>query len=215
MANPTHSNPSIQNFAPGQTVRTETGDGEWMFLHKASEVTGLHEKTLRRYIKKKLLKSKRLGKQVNSPLQVWITPDIMQAVEAEASYVEEADDASDEDDNAEDSSEDTNTATATDVEQVIRVIAQQFADKLDEQTKLIFDLRTEILEKEKQLLLLPDLKKKMEEAEQQEKNQEFEKTALEKQVQELQAELDRVNEEKAQLEQKPVPWWKTWFGAGS
>lgn len=51
--------------------------GEWMSVQEASNATGLSMGTLRRYIKSKRLKSRRLGRTINSKLEVWVTPDFL------------------------------------------------------------------------------------------------------------------------------------------
>ncbi len=66
-----------------QTVQTKVEEGSWMYLGDAATATGVSERTLRRHVKKKVLKSRRLGKLVNSPLQVWITPDYKNVAEEE------------------------------------------------------------------------------------------------------------------------------------
>jgi hypothetical protein len=209
MANPVHSNLSIQNFAPDQVAQAPTQDGEWMFLQRASEVTGLHEKTLRRYIKKKVLKWKRLGKQTNSPLQVWITPEVLHTVEAETSLAEEVQDVVDDEEPLDSSpvaGNQQNIGLDSNIERVLKILAQQFADKLDEQKQLIFEMRGELVEKEKQLMLLPDLQKKMEETE---KLSEFERSALQKQVEELRQENEKLRAE-AEMSKSKKGWWG-WF----
>ena len=60
-----------------EAVKTNIQEGNWMFLQAAVEATGLHEKTLRRRVKRGELKTRRLGKLQNSPVQYWITPDIL------------------------------------------------------------------------------------------------------------------------------------------
>ena len=52
--------------------------GKWLSLQKASNVTGLSMATLRRYIKRKKLESRRLGRATNAKLQVFITSDLLE-----------------------------------------------------------------------------------------------------------------------------------------
>lgn len=218
MANQANTNSSTQNFAPDQTVQTSGTDGKWMYLQEASEATGLSEKTLRRYIKKRQLKSKRLGKQTNSPLQVWITPDVLESIGKEDPGLESIADILDIDDSEEyieaettvksDESHSANTISA-EVEYVIKTIAQQFADKLDQQKELIHELRNELQEKEIQLRLLPDLQKQLEEKE---KMADFEKNALLKQIGELTQEKEQLRQEKEAVNiELAQPWWKKIF----
>lgn len=49
------------------------------------------------------------------------------------------------------------------VAELVRLIASEFAEKLDQQTQLNWELRRELEDKERQLLLLPDLQKRAEE----------------------------------------------------
>ncbi len=215
---------------PDQTVQTVVETGTWMYLQEATEATGLSEKTLRRYIKKRLVKSRRLGKQTNSPFQVWITPDFLKDTPQEPEQIEgvaEAIDAEEEDcldesllfDAEPPPPEETNVRPTSaaqgqisfELDQVIRTIAQQFADKLDEQKELIFELKNELHEKEAQLRLLPDFQQKLEEKE---KLSEFEKAALLKQIEELNQENQTLKQQAEAAKTQKQPWWKAWFGPG-
>lgn len=213
-----------------QTVQTDGQQGKWMLLPDASEATGLSEKTLRRYIKKNLLKSRRLGKSVNSPLQVWITPSTTKDVQDDAAGAEDIVDVLDADTDdidgqvenfaphaAAGSAHDVTTGAAA-VDSIVRAIADQFAAKLDEHKELIFELRNELHDKERQLRLLPDMQKKLEEAE---KVSSFENQALQKQIEELKLEAERLRQEaetaKQALEQAKQPkgnWFSRLFGSG-
>lgn len=211
-----------------QTVQTDSDQGSWMLLPDASDATGLSEKTLRRYIKKKLLKSRRLGKSMNSPLQVWITSSTAKDVHEDPIGGEDAIDILDADgedidghiENFAPGSGETSTghgeAGTLDVDRIVRAIAEQFAVKLDEHKELIFELRNELHDKDRQLRLLPDMQKKLEEAE---KMSNFENQALHKQIEELKMEADRLRQEadaaKQALEQAKQPkgsWLSRLFG---
>ena len=52
-------------------------NGRWLSLQKASNATGLSMATLRRYIKRKKIESRRLGKTTNAKVQVYITADML------------------------------------------------------------------------------------------------------------------------------------------
>lgn len=203
-----------------QPVQTSAQEGSWMSLQEAVQATGVSEKTLRRYVKKKVLQSKRLGKLANSPLQVWITPefakdvnddipeeqDDLDVVDAESESIE--DEYIEEDFSPE---EKPRSNPSQEVEQIIRTIAEQFGNKLDEQKEVIFQLRHELQEKDTQLRLLPDLQKKLEE---EEKLKDFETTALKKQIEELNkenAELKEATEQlsKAASEKRSIWSWFT------
>lgn len=219
------------NIVPDQTVQTDGENGSWMLLPEASEATGLSEKTLRRYIKKKTVKSRRLGKSVNSPLQVWITPSTAKDVEEDHGSAEEVVDVFDADHDeieghVENFSPDSNEpassggadAAGVQVDRIVRAIAEQFAAKLDEHKELIFELRNELHDKERQLRLLPDMQKKLEETE---KMSSFENQALQKQIEELKLQAEQLKQEaesaKRALEQAKQPkdnWFSRLFGGG-
>ncbi len=188
-------------------VQTSAQEGSWMSLQDAVQATGVSEKTLRRYVKKKVLQSKRLGKLANSPLQVWITPEFakdvdddipedqedLDVVDAESESIEE--EYIEEDFSPEDK---PRSNPSMEIEQIIKSIAEQFGNKLDEHKEVIFQLRHELQEKETQLRLLPDLQKKLEE---EEKLKDFETTALRKQIEELNKE-NAILKEAAELQTK-------------
>ncbi len=66
----------------------------------------------------------------------------------------------------------------TGLEEIVKVIANQFAEKLDQQKELSIQLQRELEDKDRQLKLLPDLEKKLAEAQE----KEFEMKALEQQL---------------------------------
>ena len=212
------------NFAPNnhlstsdQAVQTTVQAGQWMFLAAAAEATRSSEKTLRRYIKRGTIKSRRLGKQSNSPLQVWITPELIHTVSEEAIEVDgvaeifdmvaeepSEPDAQSFNPEAETINESTipnPSASILDEQlgQVIKAITQQFAEKLDEQKEHILVLRQEIQQKDSQLRLLPDLQKQAEDERKAAQERAFEIEALKKQIAGLEV------EKAGRLKQ---PWWK-------
>lgn len=222
------------NIASDQSVQTDGEQGTWMLLQEASEATGLSEKTLRRYIKKKLVKSRRLGKSMNSPLQVLITPSTVKEVDEQQVGAEDIVDVFDADEEIEGQVENfaphptesipgsipgrSNDGVAGGVDQIVRAIAEQFAAKLDEHKELIFELRNELHDKERQLRLLPDMQKKLEETE---KMSSFENLALQKQIEELKVEAERLRQEaesaKQELQEAKQPkasWLSRLFGGG-
>jgi hypothetical protein len=208
---PTAKMPSMSDHP----VQTSAQEGTWMLLQDAVQATGVSEKTLRRYVKKKVLQSKRLGKLANSPLQVWITPefakdlnddipeeqDELDVVDAESESIEN--EYIEEDFSPE---EKPRSNPSLEVEQIIKTIAEQFGNKLDEQKDVIFQLRHELQEKETQLRLLPDLQKKLEE---EEKLKDFETTALKKQIEELNKENADLKEAAKQITkaEEKKSWW--------
>lgn len=121
----------------------------------------------------------------------------------------------------------------TGLEEIVKVIANQFAEKLDQQKEFTQQLQRELEDKDRQLKLLPDLEKKLAEAQE----KEFEMKALEKQlsameekkaeaekaaenliekistekdaqINQMQEELEAVN---SKLQELQKPWWKKWF----
>lgn len=105
---------------------------------------------------------------------------------------------------AEVQSSSTQTADNNSVGELVKIIANQFAEKLDAQISLNFQLQREIDEKDRQLKLLPDLQKKAEEA----NNKEFELEALKKQldvVQGLKEKAEADAQKAQQLEESVLP----------
>jgi uncharacterized protein YgiM (DUF1202 family) len=252
----TQTNSSLSSQS-SHTVQANLEEGTWMYLDEATRATGLSEKTLRRYVQKNKLKNKRLGKQANSPLQVWITAEFLKesgdSIEAikepeifDAEFDTEIQDYSPEEDcspfqaqtkNPEHiNSEHIGTqqsekfgrtshrshAATSDLELVVKTLATQFADKLDKQIELTYELRKELAEKELQLRLLPDLKTRLEE---QEKLAQVEIQALAQQVEALQSNtthqakvIEELEQENKKLKQESAAastktsWWDWFFG---
>ncbi len=204
--------------APDQTAQTTVEEGTWMMIQDAVKACCVSEKTIRRYIKSKALKSRRLGKLSNSPLQVWITNEFSKStleepVEEETEEEVEFLDAETENLDGSYIEEDFTPEpepvqnVSLEIDRVIRSIAEQFGSKLDEHKEVIFQLKQELQEKEIQLRLLPDLQKKLEE---EEKLKHFETTALQKQVEELNkenAELKEVAEQLKKAAAEKKSWW--------
>lgn len=72
---PTQAN--NQQPAVDFSVPPAAADGQWLTLQAASDATGFAEATLRRYIKRRKIKFRRLGRSINSKIEVWITPDMI------------------------------------------------------------------------------------------------------------------------------------------
>jgi hypothetical protein len=226
MSKQTRSTATNDTTSPVQAVQTAVETGNWMFLNEATDATGLSEKTLRRYIKKRQVKSRRLGKQINSPLQVWITPDILkEEVETEEldgiADVLDSEELDDDDEEQNGSISDqslrsspSNEQIGIELDRVLKTITQQFADKLDEQKEAILILRTELHEKQIQLRLLPDLQKELEEKE---KLADFQTNALVKQIEELKLENERLRQESEanQVKQETKKSWWKWLTSSS
>ncbi|MBX9769996.1 MAG: hypothetical protein K2X29_01415 [Candidatus Obscuribacterales bacterium] len=209
----------------GDAVRLAVGDGQWMSMQQAVIVTGLHERTLRRYIKNGGVKSRKTGNRTNSKVELWITPEISKVTEQESEIPEAIhvfNAAPDEDDvsvepevitEADIQDRPSGGSSPSDIELVMRSITGQFLERLDQSNEVINQLKGELEDKERQLRLLPDLQKKADEAKE---LAELKSIALEKQIEELQslneklkAEADEAKQ-KATLAQQKKSWWR-WF----
>jgi len=213
----------------GEEVRLAVGEGRWMSMQQAIIVTGLTERTLRRHIKRGSLKFRRQGKQRNSPLELWITPDISKFVDLDSQddsqTIEVFDvDPNDSEDNAFDTTPDATVnvrmedsqASAqkpTDLERVLETITGQFLKQLEQKNEMLYELRTELQDKDRQLKLLPDLQKQAAERH----DAEFKSIALEKQIEELKLLNENLQQAAATatLAQSKKSWWKSLFQSGS
>lgn len=214
-------------------------DGVWMYYDAAADATGKSEKTLKRYVKKGELKARRMGNQVNSPVQVWITPSFKEAMgkiadqrveDPDIFQTEELDYAAEE---IEETVDDARTITAGHVpttkqpqstdayESMVKLMVSEFASQLDRKQDLLIELQKELVSKEAQLRLLPDLQRKLEDRE---RDAHIEKAALEKQIEavsenfenekkradELSAENERLKQEVEAAKSKKSLWsWLT------
>lgn len=214
-------------------------DGVWMYYDAAADATGKSEKTLKRYVKKGELKARRMGNQVNSPVQVWITPSFKEAMGKIADHrvedpdifqTEELDYTAEE---VEETLDDARTIAAGHVpttkqpqsadayESMVKLMVSEFASQLDRKQDLLIELQKELVSKEAQLRLLPDLQRKLDEKE---RDSHIEKAALEKQIaavsenlenekkraDELSAENERLKQEAEAAKSKKSLWsWLT------
>lgn len=99
------------------------------------------------------------------------------------------------------SSDTSAAANGTSVAELVRLIANEFAEKLDQQTQLNWQLKRELEEKERQLLLLPDLQRQAEQERKAAELKALETIALEKQITEMAAAAQKARE----LEEQVVP----------
>lgn len=60
-----------------ESIESNDSAGQWMDVLDASKATGLSPATLRRYIKRKKLKFKKLGRSANAKIQVLVTPELL------------------------------------------------------------------------------------------------------------------------------------------
>lgn len=127
----------------------------------------------------------------------------------------------------EDEAQDSRSSHQASLEEVIRLIANQFAEKLEDEKLVKLQLQKELEEKERQLRLLPDLQKQAEQERKAAEIRALEIEALSKQiaaleeerhatesklekVESLESQVSALNE---QLRQLQKPWWKKWFMA--
>ena len=214
-------------------VRQAVGEGRWMSIQQAIIVTGLTERTLRRHIKRGWVKHRRNGKRPNSPVELWITSevskfvdhddseesDIVEIFDARPGEVEESVEAEEAStaptQPTEESPASGGSRPSSDVETVMRSITGQFMERLDQSNETIYQLRSELQDKDRQLKLLPDLQKQASERE----LAELKSIALEKQVEELKQLNEKLKEEAeaaietARLAQQKKGFW-AWFTGG-
>lgn len=203
-----------------------------MFLDQAEGVTGKSIRTLKRYIKQGKLRGRQAGKNVNSPLQVWIDakslvvnddehiddPDILDAESSEVDFSPEP---------GESDSNDVGQQRIDPYQHAIQTMTAEFTKFMKEQQEESMRLRAELQEKEIQLRLLPDLERKLNDKDKKlsdtENDAHLEKTALQKQISamqdsielkermlaEVKAENEALKVETEALKNKPS-WW-SWF----
>ncbi len=98
-------------------------------------------------------------------------------------------------------SDESTVSAGASVAELVRLIANEFAEKLDQQTQLNWQLKRELEDKERQLLLLPDLQKRAEEERKATELKTLETIALQKQITEMEAAAQKARD----LEEKVVP----------
>jgi DNA repair exonuclease SbcCD ATPase subunit len=128
------------------------------------------------------------------------------------------------------------------IDDVLTKLTEQFSRQLHAEKEVIFTLKKELEEKDRQLRLLPDLQKRAEEERQAAELKELEAEALRKQIVAMEAEqqqaaesrrtaeeeIARLTEEKeaqakavqeqlqalsATVQELKNPWWKKWFSS--
>lgn len=227
-----NSAPFSSTRPSGEAVRLAVGDGRWMTMQQAIIVTGLTERTLRRHIQKGWLKFRRQGKRSNSPLELWVTPEVSKFVDHadqvdsdDSQIVEIFDAAPDDSDeeiidtspkssvNAGSAENQDASAKPSEAENLLRTITTQFLERLDKSNEMLFELRTELQDKDRQLKLLPDLQKQANERE----LAELKSIALEKQIEELKQINEKLQQEadlaaaKSLLPKEKKSWWQSLF----
>ncbi|MBX9724277.1 MAG: hypothetical protein K2X81_22905 [Candidatus Obscuribacterales bacterium] len=238
----------MQNTASNQTTgqgslspqekASKPAAGQWMFLQEASTATELSEKTLRRNIKKGVLKARK-GKAVNAKIQVFITPDLLgklqdpaqedleddaclDNVQIEEFTVEDMSESSDEGSvQQQDFNPEKQTNAASDMEAMKAFIGElmnPLVKRVEEQAVVLQEQERKIAEQKTQLRLLPDLQTKEENERKARELAELELVALKKQIDALQKEKEELGttaQKAAELEREieilKAPWWKKWF----
>ncbi len=230
--------PNQTNSSKPADVKVE--EGTWMKYDAAAIATGKSERTLKRYTKKGELKSRRLGNQVNSPIQIWITPDFIEKMgrisensiedpdifdcdseDAEVELDSRSADMSNgglDDTPASASFKETRQPHSTDAyESMVRMMVSEFASQLDRKQDLLVELQRELELKESQLRLLPDLQKQLEEKQ---KDVHIQTVALEKQIAAISENLEaekkvaeelRIENERLKTEAEAAKVKKGWF----
>lgn len=145
--------------------------GTWLYYDQASIATRKSEKTLKRYVKQGKLKWRRMGKQPNSPIQVWITADLVATISGETDQtVEDPDifDAISSEVEGPHTSEETYEAPSEhssdddSMQRMIKMLVAEFGSHVSAQQAVMLELEKELEEKKAQLRLLPDLQKQLE-----------------------------------------------------
>ncbi|MDZ4834686.1 MAG: hypothetical protein SGJ27_12985 [Candidatus Melainabacteria bacterium] len=207
--------PQNQNLAKSTTPQsdasqTDVEQGRWMYYDEAVTATGKSEKTLKRYIKKGELQSRRMGKQINSPVQIWIPSNFVTARAHEEETLEDPDifdseaqeveDFSPEYDDPQEQEESVPSEEASHTDQyerLVKLMVGEFTVQLDRQKEVLFELRRELEQKEIQLRLLPDLEAKLH---QKEIDAHVQTKALEKNIESLQFKFEEQTKVVAELE---------------
>ena len=228
-----------QGSIPLQEKASKPAAGQWMFLQEAATATELSEKTLRRNIKKGILKARK-GKAVNAKIQVFITPDLLgklqepaqedqeedaclDNVQIEEFTIEEMSDSSEESKDQEDFSPEAQPKTMPDMEVMKAFIGElmnPLVKRVEEQAVVLQEQERIIEEQKSQLRLLPDLQSKEENERKARELAELELLALKKQIEALQKENDelgtsaqKATELEKEIETLKAPWWKKWFSS--
>lgn len=238
MQNTASNHTTGQGSLPPQEKANKPTAGQWMFLQEASSATELSEKTLRRNIKKGILKARK-GKAVNAKIQVFITPDLLgklqdpaqedheddvclDNVQIEEFTVEDMSESSDEGSvQQQDFSPGKQTNAAPDMEAMKAFISElmnPLVKRVEEQAVVLQEQERIIEEQKTQLRLLPDLQSKEENERKARELAELELVALKKQIEALQKEKEELGttaQKAAELEKEietlKAPWWKKWL----
>lgn len=176
-----------------QTVQTNlVVEGTWMNLKEASDHTGLSEKTLRRYAKRKLLKTRRVGKTANAKIQILVNDSLRNfeeqddAVSAEEVTFEDQELGTDEaeleslDFAPEDGAH--SLPNKAQLQDLVQELLGPLLSRVEQQAVQLSEKDKIIVEQSRQLRLIPDFQKQAREREQEAKLREFEAEALKKQV---------------------------------
>lgn len=240
MQNTASNQTTGQGSIPVQEKTNKPAAGQWMFLQEASTATELSEKTLRRNIKKGILKARK-GKAVNAKIQVFITPDLLGKLQEPAQEdqeddacldnvqideftVEEMSDSSEESTAPqEDFSPEGQPKGMPDMETMKAFIGElmnPLVKRVEEQAIVLQEQERIIEEQKTKLRLLPDLQSREENERKARELAELELLALKKQIEALQQEKEELGtsaQKAAELEKEieilKAPWWKKWFSS--
>lgn len=203
-----------------------------MIMPQAIAATGLTERTLRRHVQKGWVKYRKLGNPKKLRIELWITPEIgnlgdqiESGDQDDAQGVDIFDVSSDSIDGEvfdttpepAVSSQAVETAEgsirSSELEKIVSAITGKFLERLDKTNEMLFELRSELQDKDRQLKLLPDLQKEAEERQ----LAELKAIALEKQIEELKLLNEKLikEAEQGQAVQEKKSWWKSLFTAGA
>lgn len=173
-----------------QTVQTNlVVEGTWMSLKEASDHTGLSEKTLRRYAKRKVLKTRRVGKTANAKIQILVNDSLRNfeneddAVSAEEVTFEE-DELATEAESLDFTPEENAQAlpNKAQLQDLVQELLGPLLSRVEQQAVQLSEKDKIIVEQSRQLRLIPDFQKQAREREQDAKLKEFEAEALKKQL---------------------------------
>lgn len=200
------------NVFADQTVQT-VQTGQWMFLKEAEDKTGLSQKTLRRYIKKKALKTRRLGKTANARIQVFITDEIshqddivtdgeLETNVAETYTTEEVDGEEEEVIDFAPEKQTQSVPNKEALQGLIEECMRPLITRIEEQASLLADSQKTIETQKIQLRLLPDLERQAKEREEAANLKQFEIDALKKQLAEIESAKSAAESKARESEEK-------------
>lgn len=230
---PTASSGKINNAAATtEGTKAPKSAGQWMYLNEAAELTQLSEKTLRRHIKRGLLKAKK-GKTVNAKIQVLLDSDTLAKISTALPVEEVDEDFTIDGVELDEQSTDSEDATATDFspnpspelkpdmdmfKNIINEMMSPLLKRVEEQAILLQKQEREIENHKVELRLLPDIQTREKLEREARELAELEKIALQKQIKAMEAEKEELAAQAAktvelekQLALAKRTWWQKIF----